>query len=1152
MRDPVPRFLLDRIAAGQERGTAQAAALYVDLAGFTPMSEALSAHGSHGAELVAEIVDGTFNPIVAAVHAYGGSIVNSAGDALLAIFTGEHHVARGVAAADTIAATTARAREHATAHGRFTIAAKLGLARGSVSWETLRSRDRQRATYVFGGSAIERAVGAESAAEPGRLIVDPSIEPAARSGAVKSGAPVAARAAYDDTLAQPFASTALDGWDGPGEFRAIVPMFVSIPEPELHRVVDDVLELQDRFGGMCRAIEFGDKGYVLLVVWGAPIGFERDAERALAFATELRRRRPRVRIGASYGVAFTGIIGSDERREFAVVGVDMNLASRLMAAATEGQIMISSSLAARTRDRFAIQSAGSRRLKGIADAVVLHTVLGPAPAADGARSCFGRESELDTLGAALAPLRAGTGAGVIVVSGEAGIGKSMLLGAVRARSSGPRWCTTLADPVWRQALQPLRAAALELTDQSPDASMADNERGFADAIARYGLEPHRDSLAVLCELTAPGSAWQQLAPAERQRRTLDALTALLRAVAEAGEGLVLVVEDLHWADLETRAFLPELAATLAGVPFALLITTRPGAIDPGFDERDDRGVAEIALGPLPADDLGRLAADRLGRELVAATVAWLTEQTGGNPFFAEQLVLYLREQGRLRDSPAGLVAELEQLQVPPSVEEVVVARLDDLPRATRRVVLMASVLGLRPDLGELEAMLTGSGDGDDWGAAVAAAARRGFWSHRGTHLEFAHALVRDASYQTLLIATRRRLHADAAAAIRARQAELGPHLHRLARHHAGAEQFDLAVEHERRAAERALGLGASREAGEYAADGLALLPRLGDPPAARDSELGLWLALGAARIVTHGQAATETKDAYDRASALSGAATHTRAGFQALFGLRTYYLFAGDHDTSLAMAERSLQVAQSVGDEDLLVQAELMVGNARFWVGDLDGAEHHLGEVYRRLSAERDAEHLAGFAQTPRITAVFPAAMTRSLRGDAAGAMTLAEDTLEQARAVGHRFSEAMVLQVLGLLHCRDERPERALATGDELIELAGREGFPVYGAIGALVSGWAKARLGDIDGGLAMINATAARMQTSGTKVATTMIGALIADAHLAAGRPEEAIAATETALADGRRRRELAFVGDLERLRERARRVAEQKQAQTATSER
>ena len=382
--------------------------------------------------------------------------------------------------------------------------------------------------------------------------------------------------------------------------------------------------------------------------------------------------------------------------------------------------------------------------------------------------------------------------------------------------------------------------------------------------------------------------------------------------------------------------------------------------------------------------------------------------------------------------------------------------------------------------------------------------------------------------------TRRRLHAGAARAIEELQADrLGPHLHRLAGHHAAAGAAGRAMACERGAADHALGLGAYREAAECAEAGLALAAGVPDGPERRREEAGLWLALGAARIVTHGQAAPEAKAAYDRAAALSGDAGATREGFRALFGLRTYYLFAGDHATSLAMAERSLPVAEAIGDEDLLVQAHLMVGNARFWAGDLAGAERHLDELVDRLRDDRHTHHVSSFAQDPRFTALFPAALARSLRGDPGGALAMAEQGLEAARAVGHRFSVAVVLQVIGFLHRLAGRADRALATGQGFVAVAREEGFPVYVAIGSLIVGWGQAQRGEVDAGLELMNVTAERMRTGGMKVAGTLIGALVADAHLSAGRPRAGLEEVEAALADAHDRRELAFVPTLERLR-------------------
>jgi len=1137
MRELVPRFLLDRIACGERWGTVEATALHLDLAGFTPMTEALSAHGPHGAEIVAEILESLRVPIVETVHERGGFISASAGDALTAVFIGPHHASQGLAAARGIAATVAPLRAHLTPYGSFSVAVRLGLGTGAAAWEELRSRDGRRRTYVFRGSAIARAVAAEVRASAGELVLDPSVQrapaPAPRPDDARAEP---AAPAGPHPLTTTFVADELLAWDGPGEFRAIVPLFVGLPGERLPAIIEDVFDLQERFGGTLSPVEVGDKGYVVLQIWGTPVGYEGDADRAIRFATELRRRHPEVRVGASYGVAFTGIIGPAVQEDFAVYGAQVNLAARLMGAAAPGDVLLSPALTARVRDHFALRSAGRHRLKGIAEPVAIHAVLDGAPSARPARACVGRDRELAALAAALSALGRGDSGGMVLISGEAGIGKSSVAAEGRRRFAAGRWVTTTADPVWRQALQPLRRLAYDLLEQSADATREVNEQRLDAVLARLGLEADRDFLGALVELHRPGSEWEHAAPAERQRRLLAALIELLRALA--ADGLVLEVEDVHWADLETRAFLPELASALADVPFALVLTTRPvGEGDPLAATSPSVHRVEIGLGALPAGELGAVASGILGEALAPPTVTWLAERTAGNPFFAEQLALHLSESGLLTRTPEGLVARVADAALPPSVEEVVVARLDDLPAAARRVVVTASVLGASPNLSELEAMLALAGVAIELDDAVAAAERRGFWTRAASRLAFSHALVRDAAYGTLLLATRRRLHRDAAAAIEQRgEDQLGPHLHRLATHHAGAEQFDRAIACERGAADRALGLGAYREAGEYAAHGLALTERLADPSASRPIELALWLALGSARIVTDGQAAPETKWAYDRAAALSEAAPDTREGFRALFGLRTFYLFAGDHGTSLTMAERSLKVAERLEDEDLLMQAHLMVGNARFWVGDLDGAERHLGELQHRRGRDRHADHLAAFAQDPRFTAVFPAALARSLRGDDAGALAMAEEALSDARALGHRFSEAMILQVIGFLHCRDGRPELAEPVGEKLVALSRREGFPVYAAIGSLVVGWAQARRGDTERGLALITSTAAQMKAGGMKVATTLFGALIADAQLDAGHPEAGLEAAEAAIADARERRELVFVPDLERLRARA----------------
>jgi tetratricopeptide (TPR) repeat protein len=510
----------------------------------------------------------------------------------------------------------------------------------------------------------------------------------------------------------------------------------------------------------------------------------------------------------------------------------------------------------------------------------------------------------------------------------------------------------------------------------------------------------------------------------------------------------------------------------------------------------------------------------------------LADRTAGNPFFVEQVLLHLRERGQLTAAGGGLALAVGGRSVPPSVGAVVVARLDGLPRDLRRVVRCASVLGARADVDELRGVLVREpAPVPDVDELTAGATELGLWRRSNGTVEFAHALVRDAAYDTLLLATRRRLHAAAAAVIEERNAgNLGPHLHRLALHHAAAGALDRSRACERAAADRALGLGAYHEAGEYAESGLAT------GSAADGEELGLWLALAASRMVTEGQGAPSTKDAYDHAAALAGEAAETRAGFRALFGLRTFFLFTGDHRRSLEMAERSLEIAERIGAADVLQQAHLMVGNAQFWVGELESSERHLRLVLEPTAATGHDTHRAAFVQNPRFTAVFPAALGRWLRGDPAGAWQLAQDALDEAVDA---FSVATVLQVVGFLHCLDGNAERALETARRLVETARENAYPVYVGIGSVQLGWAQARLGAVEDGLALMLDTQARMRAGGTRVGSTLMAALAADAHLAADGPDRGLALAEEALADAVDRRELAFAGLLLRLRDDLRRA-------------
>lgn len=1113
--------MVERLAEGRTAGRAPGAAVYVDIVGFTALGDALAGAGPPGAEAVASTVQSVMIPIVEAVHRQHGFVASFPGDAVLALFPAEERLAapgrRAIEAAEAMQASICALGPQRAPYGPVQIAARVGVGAGEFSWTVLSAGERR--TFAIAGSAPAAAVEAEQHAGPGRVNSHPTIEqPLPLGGSRQATGPVTESDLH--RLARGFVGPDLVSDLGAGEFRPVTTAFIETPVNDLESVVTNVFDLQNRFGGHLDPVEIGDKGCVVRLVWGAPIRHEGDDARCLAFVHELRRRHRRVRIGVTTGTAFTGFVGTTQRMGYVTYGSHVNLAARLMSAAEPGQILVAGALTDLASASYVLQLEGERRFKGFARPIAVATVAEHRDPVPDEAGYVGREPELAALEEFV---RHGSGLGL--VAGPPGIGKSSLVAQVRQRAADLRWISAAADPVWREPFQPLRRVVADLLGQTSHASRSDNELRLLAGLESLGLSEHRIQLGALVDLFWPESAAVLADRAARRGAVLAAVTALLAAVC-ARQRVVLQIDDLHWSDQETIACLPELVASLCEAPFVLVATSR------------DEAAVDLApslalwLDELSETGLGLLAERVVGGPLAWPTVTWLARRTSGNPFFAQQVLLHLRERRQLLPGPTGWVLGPGGVAVPPSVGAVVVARLDGLPRPLRSIAKSAAVLGARFELAELRA-LAGRAEGPELDALVAQGTDVGLWRRSGTVIEFVHALVRDAVYETLLVVARSRLNLLAVAVIEELYADdLGPHLHRLAHHLVAAGDPVAARRRERQAADRALGLGAFHEAGAYATAGLQL--EVGDQVVAEEAtqdELELWLALASSRLMTVGQSAAETKQAYDRAAELAGEAAETRAGFRALFGLRTFYLFRGDHVRALEMAERSLVIAERIGTADVLEQAHLMVGNSRFWVGDLDEAQAHLDIVLGADVDVRPDVHRAGFAQHPRSTAVLPAALTAWLRGDRVGALRIAETA---ATTAVDPFGITMSQQTIGYLHCLNGQVDAAHRAASAMLELAVKHNFGMYAETARLQLGWVRARLGAPDDGLREMVEAQQRMLADGTRGGNSLRVVLLADASLTAGRYDSGLTLAEEGLIDATQRRELAFLGVLARLRD------------------
>jgi tetratricopeptide (TPR) repeat protein len=836
----------------------------------------------------------------------------------------------------------------------------------------------------------------------------------------------------------------------------------------LNAFVALVLELVQQYDGYFKDLDFGDKGPVIVCVFGAPLAHENDLERAADFLLALAQKGQDVswRAGLAYGTVYAGLVGGEARGEYTALGDVVNLAARLMQQARWGQCWISEVAAERLQHGHRVESLGRFALKGKTGRIPAWRLAGrrttAAPLAfDG--TLVGRESELAALIDFLQPLRAGRFAGVAAILGEAGMGKSRLAYEVQQRldttpsPAGEKgewvgWFLCPADDILRQSLNPFKHWLRHYFEQLPDRSgEANRDRfdrlldGLIAELRAAGrprerdrqrlageLERTRSFLGALLDLHWAGSLYDQLEPRLRFENTLLALKALVLAET-LRRPVVLQLEDVHCLDPASGELIRLLARNVADYPLALLCTSRyrddGTPVQLALDEEVPQLVIE--LGTLTPAGARALAGQLLGGAIGEELAAFLVEKTQGNPFFVEQLALDLRERGVLcrEQDDWGLSTRVEE--VPARIEAVLIARLDRLAAEVKEVVQTAAVLGQEFEVQVLSRMLQEMSD--IAGIVQAAEAERIWTALREMRYLFRHALMRDAAYEMQLRARLRSLHRLAAEAIEQLYAQdLVPYSADLAYHYGRAGD----VEHEGRYARLAGEQAAARFAN---AEAIAHLSRALDLTPERDWHSCVRLLLDREGIYhLQGNCQAELEDLEAAESLL---ARGEREG-EPVLALRVditlrrarYAEVTGDYPTAIATARRAIELARVASDARGEVRGNLTLGQVYRYQGDLSRARQ-CAESATALArqAQLRLEEGEGIILLGTIAAS---------RGESDTGLSCMEQSLHVAREVGHVRLEASALVNLGNVFVDQGELERAWPYYEEALETFHRIGF--------------------------------------------------------------------------------------------------------------
>jgi class 3 adenylate cyclase/tetratricopeptide (TPR) repeat protein len=848
-------------------------------------------------------------------------------------------------------------------------------------------------------------------------------------------ATVSTEALEDDSTIPPEPTRSAPG----AERRELTVMFCDLADSTvLAQQLDpeDLCEVIRAYQATAAAVIGQYEGYIaqylgdgLLVYFGWPVAHEDDGLRGVhaglgiveAITTTLNPRLQRekgvqiaIRLGLHTGPVVVGEMGGGGRHEHLATGDTVNIASRLEGLAAPNTVVISPMTARLVRGVFALEDLGPHELKGVAEPMQVFRVRGPmemddeAPRAAGSPFLVGRDEEVGLLLRRWEQSKAGLGQ-VVLISGEAGIGKSALVEVLRAhvRAEGlPRIAFHCSPYHQNSALYPVMTHLEHLLQLDREDTPAAKMDKLEQRLQQYSLPLDETVPLVAALLSVPLQgryALPPLTPQQHKQQTLDALVAWLVDEVER-QPLLLVWENLHWADLSTLEMLALVLEQTPTVPLGSVLTFRP-AFQPPWPMRSH-------LTPITLNRLDRPQVEALitplagGKPLPEEVVQHIVTKTDGVPLYVEELTKMVLASALLREEGGQyvLTGPLSSMAIPEALQDSLMARLDQLNRA-KEVAQLGAVLGREFSYEMLQ--MVASQDEATVHAGLAQLVEAELLYRRGrpprSRYRFKHALIQDAAYASLLRSTRQQVHQQVAHLLETRFPELvetQPEL--VAHHYTEGGCPEQAIVYWQRAGQRASERSANQEAIQHLTQGLELLSILPETPARHQHELAVQMALGPALMVLKGLGHPEVEQAYARARALCQQVGETLARFPVLYGLWQCYRARGDLQTARELGDQLLTLAQGQDDPTLLLAAHAALGTTLYFLGAFAPARRHLEQGIAQLILQLHRAADVRYGEDPGVQCYRFLAWTLWLLGCPEQALHRSHEARTLAQALAH------------------------------------------------------------------------------------------------------------------------------------------------------
>lgn len=875
----------------------------------------------------------------------------------------------------------------------------------------------------------------------------------------------------------------------------------------------------------------------ILVLFGYPRAHEDDAERAVRAGLEIAEAIPAldgpcrseslrlaVRIGIASGLVVAGdLIGEGAAEEEAVVGETPNLAARLERLAQPNTVVIGLNTQRLLGERFEYEALGCYQLDGFSEPLSAWRIIRPrevvsrfeAAHAAALTPLVGREEEIDFLLDRWDQAKKSEGQ-VVVLSGEAGIGKSRIAQTLRERVASTETHVRIryqCSPYHtNSALYPFMRHLERAANFKRDDTNAQKLDKLATLLAKSAsrVEEVAPLLARLLSIPAEGRYPPlSMSPQQLKARTLAAMVEQMDGLTKR-ELVLLIFEDTHWIDPTSQELLDLIVEHTQRVRALVIVTCRPECRPPWTDQAH---VTVCELDRLnPHQSAVMVAGVARGKALPQEVTDQIVTKTDGVPLFVEELTNTILASGLLKEEPDRYLLSGRPLAmtIPTTLQDSLMARLDQLG-AVKRMAQIAAAIG-REFSYELLAMVCALPH-DELQRALAQLTQAGLIFQRGMPPDasyiFKHALVQDAAYESLLKSRRQELHTRIAQVLEQR-ADVEPEL--LAHHYTEAGLIRRAIPYWQQAGHRAIERSAHAEAISHLTQGLELLQRVPDAAERIQQELALRMILGPALMANKGYGAPEVEQAYARARELCQQVKESPRLFPALFGLWGFHLVRAEYKTAYELAEQLLSLAESIQEAGLLVEAHGAVGVTLFYLGELVSARGHLEQSMALYDPERHQSHALTYGQDPWVACRSWLGQVLWLLGYPDQALERGHEALARAQALPHPFSVAFALLGLAMVHQFRREPGASQQQADAMLALCKQQGFPFWVPAGNILRGWALAQSGHEEG-MAQIRQGLDARRAMGVRLPRPYFFALLAEGYGKTGQAEAALnALTDT----------------------------------------